>query len=103
VVKSIAHLLSAKETQLQLAQRLKELRLLADFKRETLAERSGVSVGSLRRFEDTGEISLKNLLRLAHALGRLAEFGGLLEPPAADSIAALEAQGSARKRRRGKI
>lgn len=46
-----------------------------------LAERAGVSVGSLRRFEQTGQISFESLLRLAHILHRLEEFEQLFELP----------------------
>lgn len=45
-----------------------------------LAERSGVSLGSLKRFEQTGKISFESLLRLAHILGRLEEFEVLFSP-----------------------
>jgi len=43
-----------------------------------MAERSGVSLGSLKRFENTGKISLGSLLKLMHLLGRLNEFDNLL-------------------------
>ena len=39
-----------------------------------LAERSGVSLGSLKRFERTGEISWVSLLALAEALDVLSDF-----------------------------
>ncbi|MCB9326166.1 MAG: helix-turn-helix transcriptional regulator [Lewinellaceae bacterium] len=39
-----------------------------------LAEKSGVSLGSIKRFEQTGKISFESLLTLAHILGRLSEF-----------------------------
>jgi transcriptional regulator with XRE-family HTH domain len=41
---------------------------------EEMAERSGVSLGSLKRFENTGKISLEALLKLAHLMGRLKDF-----------------------------
>ena len=75
-----------------LAKRVKELRLLNKWKRSTLAERSGVSESSLRRFEQTARISLENFLKLLSALGRLDEMGDLLHPPSAKSIDDLEAQ-----------
>jgi transcriptional regulator with XRE-family HTH domain len=75
-----------------LAERVKTLRLSRNWKRTTLAERAGVSAASLKRFETTGEVALASLLKLAHALGRLAEFGELLRPPEAQSIAELEAR-----------
>lgn len=45
-----------------------------------MAERSGVSLGSLKRFESQGKISLESFLKLAHLLGRLEEFNHLLHP-----------------------
>ena len=75
-----------------LAKRVKELRLLNKWKRSTMAERSGVSESSLRRFEQTARISLENFLKLLSALGRLDEMGDLLHPPSAKSIDDLEAQ-----------
>lgn len=46
-----------------------------------LAERSGVSYGSLRRFEQEGEISLVALLKIAQALGCLEDFEQLFATP----------------------
>ena len=44
-----------------------------------LATRSGVSLGSLKRFERFGQISLESLLKLALVLECLGEFGRLCE------------------------
>jgi len=44
-----------------------------------LAARSGVSLGSLKRFEQTGQISLESLLKLAFVLECLEGFGSLCE------------------------
>jgi transcriptional regulator with XRE-family HTH domain len=41
------------------------------------AIRSGVSLGSLKRFERTGQISLESLLKLAFILECLGEFNSL--------------------------
>ena len=41
---------------------------------EKFAEISGVSLGSLKRFENTGEISLVSLLKLAIVLDCAEEF-----------------------------
>ncbi len=75
-----------------LAVRVKKLRLRKKWKRSTLAERSGVSEGSLRRFEQTNKISLENFLKLLSALGRLDEMDALLQPPTIKSIDDLETQ-----------
>ena len=74
-----------------LADRFREIRLSKGWKQSTLADRSGVSLGSLRRFEGTGQVSLQNLLKLAFALNRLDDFDRVFEAPPARSIAELEA------------
>ncbi len=84
------NLLTSKEIAKLLADRLKNLRLSKKWKRTTLAERSGVSVASLIRFEQTAQISLDNFFNLLSALGRLDEIEKLLLPPAAASIEELE-------------
>lgn len=91
------------EMALALARRLRDERLRLDWKQETLAERSGVSLPTIRRYERTGRTSVANLLRLCHALGRLDEFDALLRPPPAASIADLKTreQAAAARRRRG--
>lgn len=44
-----------------------------------LAARSGVSLGSLKRFEQTGEISFVSLVRIADVLGEAEQFGELFQ------------------------
>jgi transcriptional regulator with XRE-family HTH domain len=80
------------EVSQTLAARLKELRLLKRWKRRTLAERSGVTEASLKRFEQTGKVSMENFLKLVLALGRLDEIETLLRPAAARSMKELEQQ-----------
>ncbi len=71
-------LLSPQDVQQQLAAAFKHARLeLKGWKRATLAERSGVPSATIKRFENTGEISLRQLLMLAHALGQLEAFDQL--------------------------
>ena len=84
-----------------LAQRVRALRLERGWKQSTLASRSGVSLGSLRRFEQSGRASLPTTLKLAFALGRLDDFLRILEPLPATSIEALEALDGAQGRQRG--
>lgn len=87
----------------KLAARAKALRLARGWKQTTLAERSGVSLASLRRFEDSGRISLESLLDLAFALNRLDDFDALLQPPRASSIDELEAAERRPARKRGRV
>ena len=87
----------------KLAARAKALRLARGWKRSTLAERSGVSLASLRRFEESGKVSLQNLLEIAFALNRLDDFDSLLQPPRAASLAELEVAEKQPARKRGRI
>ena len=100
---AIPDILTAGEIEKLLAERYKTLRLLAGFKRTTLARRAGVTVASLKRFETSGQISLKNLLRLAQAIDRLPEFSGLFTPHQATSIAQLRDQSREKTPQRGRI
>ena len=64
----------------EIAKRHKVLRKQAGFSQSELAKRSGVSLGSLKRFETTGQISLESLLLLADVLNRLDDFDAVLKP-----------------------
>ncbi len=85
----------------ELAQKARRLRLYRNWKQSTLSERSGVALASLRRFERTGEVSLKHLLRLCFALGRLDDFHSVLLQAGAGSIRELEARTAAPGPERG--
>lgn len=78
------------DTSKNLSARLKELRLLKKWKRSTLAKRSGVTESSLKRFEQTGKVSMEKFLKLIFALGRLDEIDALLIPPTAKSLKDLK-------------
>ena len=68
------------EVLLSTAEKLRVLRKKSDLSQAELAVRSGVSLGSLKRFETTGQISLESFFKLLHILGRLNEFDGILLP-----------------------
>jgi transcriptional regulator with XRE-family HTH domain len=67
------------ETGKSLAERHKLLRKKIRLSQKEMAERSGVSLGSLKRFENTGKISLEALLKLAHLIGRLKDFDTIFQ------------------------
>jgi transcriptional regulator with XRE-family HTH domain len=67
------------ELKLEIAERAKALRLQKKLKRTTLAEISGVSASSIKRFETTGQISFTSLLQIANALGVLDDFCSLFK------------------------
>ena len=87
--------------QRMLADRLRAARVAMGLKQSTLASRAGVSLPSLRRFEQVAEISLKHLLRICHALGRLDEFDALFKPPPAATMTELESRFNQPVRKRG--
>ena len=62
-----------------LTQRVRARRKEAKISQIELAERSGVSLGSVKRFEGSGEISLVSLLRIAVVLGYEADFDQLFK------------------------
>jgi transcriptional regulator with XRE-family HTH domain len=68
----------------------------------TLAERSGVSLASLKRFELTGQVSLSSLLKIANALGCLDDFSALFLPKPATTISDLEKIEKKKQRCRGR-
>lgn len=66
-----------KEINTEIAERMIRLRKRKKLSQKSLALRSGVSLGSLKRFEQTGEISLQSLTKIAIALeveGELEEL-----------------------------
>ena len=54
--------------------RVRNKRKALKLSQEELAKRSGVSFGSVKRFESTGEISLSSLLKIAIVLGSEEDF-----------------------------
>ena len=65
-----------------------------------LAARSGVPLGTLKRFERMGEVSLSTLLALAEALDALEAFDGLFPPVEARTLAEVERQAERPRRAR---
>lgn len=63
----------------QIALNHKILRKQIGYSQQELAERSGVSLGSIKRFESSGQISLESLLKLAQILQRLSDFDLILK------------------------
>ncbi len=65
---------TADEIILNLAKRLKQIRKRKSISQERLELLSGVSLGSIKRFENTGHISLISLTKIATALGCVNEI-----------------------------
>jgi len=95
-------LYSPEEIGERLAARVMQLRLAKDWKRDTLAERAGLSASTIKRFETTGQITLDSLLRLAMALGCLEQFEALFTAGPITSLAELERRVESPERKRGR-
>ena len=74
------------EINMEIADRIVRLRKRKNISQKELAVRAGVSLGSLKRFEQTGEISLKSLTMLAIALGVEGELDALFSEVPFESI-----------------
>ena len=59
---------TAEELDQELAQRVRNIRKRRAISQEKLASMSGVSYGSIKRFETSGQISLISLTKIAMAL-----------------------------------
>ena len=59
---------TAEELDQKLAQRVRNIRKRRSISQEKLASMSGVSYGSIKRFEASGQISLISLTKIAMAL-----------------------------------
>src|SRR5437879_1587611 len=93
-------LLTPIEIAKQLGERARERRLERALTQREVAERAGVSLASLKRFERTGLISLLSLLRIAVALDALPGFLELLKGPPPTSLDELLAAPPRRQRGR---
>ena len=62
------------------AQRAKALRLAQNITQQELADKVGIAVGTVKRFEKSGEIQFNHLLCIALVLGRLDDFKTLFAP-----------------------
>lgn len=58
----------------EIAKKSQEKRLKLNLSQQTLSEKSGVSYGALKKFEQKGQISLESLLKIALALGEMDTF-----------------------------
>ncbi|MFY4858813.1 helix-turn-helix domain-containing protein [Aliarcobacter butzleri] len=57
-----------------LKDKFKQQRLSLNLTQEGLSNKSGVSLGSIKRFESSGEISFESLLKIALVLNCLDDF-----------------------------
>ena len=94
------NLISPIDTMLSIASRAKTLRLEQNITQQELADRVGIAVGTVKRFEKSGEIQLNYLLRIALVLGRLEDFSAIFAPD--DVPASLYGLKSAHQKQRAR-
>lgn len=63
-----------------IASKHKKMRKKQGLSQQELANRSGISLGSIKRFETTGQISFESLLKSAQILNCLEDFDALFKP-----------------------
>lgn len=68
------------KAQKKIAENVRKRRLQMDLTQEGLAERSGVPLSTLRKFEQKGNISLESFLKLLSVIGGLEEVINALKP-----------------------
>ncbi len=86
-----------RDVRIEIAQKHKMLRKQRGLSQSELAERSGVSLGSLKRFETKGQVSLASLLKLVFVLDRLPDFERVLNPH--DDLKRIEKLFNSKKKR----
>ena len=92
-----------KEIEQKVALNYKQLRLQKGYKQQTVAEKSGVSLGSIKRFESTGKISLFSLIKIANIFGAMDEFLNLFPKLNVSTISDLEKLENQRNNKRGTL
>lgn len=91
---------SPKELADEISNRVKQRRIKLNITQKELAERSGVSFGSIKRFEQKGEISLKHLLKIAVVLRMAGDFESLFKDQGYQSIDDVIKDKSKKERKR---
>jgi len=77
---------TASEAQLETALKAKKRRKWLNYSRERASDISGVPAATIRKFEDTGEISFRQLLMLLQAYGDLSMTDKMFENPPAKTM-----------------
>src|SRR5271156_5878087 len=72
--------LTAHEILTEIARRVQDARIQAGLRQKDLAEKAGVSLGTLRRFERSGDVGMETVVKVAIALDKEREFLVLFPP-----------------------
>lgn len=85
-----------------IAKQAQQKRLELNLSQQSLALRSGVSYGVIKKFERTGKISVESLLKIAVALGCLESFKDLFVLTKPEHFASLDELMNRKIRKRGR-
>lgn len=96
------NLKTPQEMQKIVAASARSLRLHSNLSQKTLSEKSGVSYGAVKKFEQTGQISLESLLKIALVLGCMGDFAQLFPLVPATSALSLDELIDPVQRKRGR-
>jgi len=100
-------LITAPKAQKLLADHIRSRRLGMNLTQSGLAERSGVALPTLRKFEQQGTLSLESFLKLLMVVGGLDEMIKAVQPvpmqfSSIDEVLAADTSSMRRKRGRSK-
>ena len=85
-----------------IAERMRERRLELNLTQNGLASKAGISLGTLKRFENSYEISLKYLLMIAVVMDATEEFEKLFTKKQFEDIEEVLKISNGKKRQRGR-
>ena len=85
----------------EIAGKVKERRLEHNLTQKAFARRAGVGYDAYRKFENTGDITLRNLVMCAIALDNVEDFSELFSKKSYQSIDELLKTLEVKKRKRG--
>jgi len=73
-------LISPSKAQIKIAEHIRARRLSMGLTQEGLAERSGVPLATLRKFEQKGSVSMGSFLKLLMVVGGMEQIIDVLKP-----------------------
>ena len=87
-------LLTSKQIQTDISSKIKSLRLQLNRTQESFAKSIGISKSTYMRFENDGEGSFENFVRIMQGIGRISELERLLK---VENFSPMEAFKNAKK------
>lgn len=92
-------IISPSDVQVELARQARQKRKWMGHSRAEAAKLTGVPAPTLRKFEDTGELSLRQFMMLMHVYGDLSVFDNAFPQPIAKSMDELIALNAKSKKK----